>query len=243
MRSFFRFVLLALVLLVVALVSALTAMRFAIHGREVTVPDLFGKTPAEAARIADAEGLQATVERQYYSANVPEGRILSQLPPAGSQVRRGWQLRLSQSLGPQRLEIPSVLGQSERAAEMNILRRGLQLGTIAHLQQEGQQGQVISQSPPPNSNGVSGPKMSLLVTDAVQPAAFVMPSFAGQSLGAANSALQSVGLRVAAVNVAVQPGVSPAPTVVVSPGAVIVSQHPAPGEKVTQEVAVSLEVR
>ena len=40
MKSFFRLVLLALFLLVVALVSALTAMRLAIHGHEVAVPDL-----------------------------------------------------------------------------------------------------------------------------------------------------------------------------------------------------------
>ena len=72
MKSFFRFVLLALVLLVVALVSALTAMRFAIHGSEIAVPDLVGKTPAEARRIADAAGFQMEVERQYYSANIAE---------------------------------------------------------------------------------------------------------------------------------------------------------------------------
>ena len=95
---FFRFVLLALVLLVVALVSALTAMRFAIHGSEIAVPDLVGKTPAEARRIADAAGFQMEVERQYYSADVPEGKIVSQVPFRGrrcgaagrSESHRAW---------------------------------------------------------------------------------------------------------------------------------------------------------
>src|SRR5207253_2030003 len=124
MKSFFRFALLALMLLVVALLSALTAMRFAIHGREVAVPDLVGKTPTEARRIAEGSGLQVEVERQFYSPSVAEGRILSQLPPSGTQVRRGWQVRVAESLGPQRVEIPNVLGQTERAAEINIRRRG-----------------------------------------------------------------------------------------------------------------------
>ena len=35
---------LALVLVIVAMVSALTAMRFAIHGQEVAVPPLVGLT-------------------------------------------------------------------------------------------------------------------------------------------------------------------------------------------------------
>src|SRR5438034_11787733 len=81
MKSFFRLALLALMLLVVALLSALTAMRLAIHGREVAVPDLVGKTPVEARKIAEQSGLQMDVERQYYSANVPAGNVLSQLPP------------------------------------------------------------------------------------------------------------------------------------------------------------------
>ena len=95
MKSFFRFVLLALALLVVALVSALTAMRFAIHTREVAVPDLVGKAPAAARILAEQSGLQMDVERQYYSPNVPEGRILSQVPSAGVPVRRGWRIRVA----------------------------------------------------------------------------------------------------------------------------------------------------
>ncbi|PYX84377.1 MAG: penicillin-binding protein, partial [Acidobacteria bacterium] len=93
---------LVLVLLAVALVSALTAMRFAIHGREVVVPKLVGMTPAEADRTAQASGLLLEVERQYYSPNVPEGRVMSQVPAAGTKVRHGWQVRVAQSLGPQR---------------------------------------------------------------------------------------------------------------------------------------------
>ncbi len=42
MKSFFRFALIALVLLLVAMFSALMAMRFAIHGGEVSVPKLVG---------------------------------------------------------------------------------------------------------------------------------------------------------------------------------------------------------
>src|SRR5229473_6730917 len=89
MRSLLRFLWMALVLLIIALVSALAAMRLAIHGREVTVPDLRGKGPIEARRVADETGLAAQVESNYYSPTVPEGRVLSQMPAAGAVVRRG----------------------------------------------------------------------------------------------------------------------------------------------------------
>ena len=122
MKSFFRVALLALLLVIVALVSALTAMRFAIHGQEVAVPALVGLTPADAERAAAALGLQVQIERQYYSPQIPEGRITSQLPTPGTKVRRGWDLRVAQSLGPQRVAIPDVGGESERAAESTSLQ-------------------------------------------------------------------------------------------------------------------------
>jgi beta-lactam-binding protein with PASTA domain len=233
MKSFFRFVLLALVLLVVALFSALTAMRYAIHGREVEVPDLVGRSPAEARRIAQSRGFELEIERQYYSATVPEGRILSQLPPAGSVVRRGWQLRVAESLGPQRIQIPSVLGQSERAAEMNIQRRGLDISAIAEmLSSSVPQDQVLGQNPPPNASGVATPKISLLVAQPGPPRAFVMPNFVGQPLGTAKLILQTSGLRLGTVTDGSSTPPSSASGQPPPPASIIASQTPAPGEKV-----------
>jgi beta-lactam-binding protein with PASTA domain len=250
MRSFFRLVLRALLLLVVALVSALTAMQFAIHGREVIVPNFFGKTPAEAQKIAAQAGLPLEVERQYYSSTVPEGRILSQLPTSGTRVRRGWQVRVAESLGSQRVQIPSVLGESARAAEINIRRRGLDIGAVAQVAVPGTTGdQVLAQSPPPNASDVAAPKISLLVSDSNSAQAFVMPSFIGQSLVSATAALQDAGLHVGNVSAAPQipntssestPLSSPASS---SPTAVIVSQDPVQGQKVLSGSAVNFEVR
>jgi beta-lactam-binding protein with PASTA domain len=250
MKSFFRLILLALVLLVVALVSALTAMRLAIHGHEVAVPDLVGKSPAAARMIAEQSGLEINVERQYYSPSVAEGKILSQLPPAGSQVRRGWQVRVAESLGPQRVEIPNVTGQSERIANINILRRGLDVGAIAQMRlPDAPEGQVLSQAPPPNASGVSAPKISLLLAEPPLPQALVMPSFIGQPLGSVTLALQDAGLRLGTVTPAASSESSSPATLLVppasapSPASVIVSQNPAAGEKVTVGAAISFTVR
>jgi beta-lactam-binding protein with PASTA domain len=251
MRSFVRLFLLALVLVVVALVSALTAMRFAIHGREVNVPDLLGKTPYEARRLGETDGLQVEMERQYYSATVPEGRILSQVPVAGTQVRRGWQVRVAESLGPQRVAIPNVVGQSERAAELNIQRRSLDVGTIAMIALPGSTpDEVLSQSPVPNASGISVPKISLLVAQAPPTPAFVMPNFVGQTLGSVTTALQDAGIRLGKVSAASpQPNNSELGIAVglasASPlaSSVVVSQNPVPGQKIIAGASVDLQVR
>jgi PASTA domain len=130
MKSFLRLAFISLVLLVVAMASALLAMRFAIHGSEVAVPGVTGIAPGDAERAIAGVGLTLAIERQYYSVDVPEGKIISQMPVAGTKVRRGWQVRVAQSLGPQRVAIPDVLGESGRAADLNIRRRGLDIGGL-----------------------------------------------------------------------------------------------------------------
>ena len=259
-RNGLRYFLMALLLLVVALVSALTTMRLAIHVREVKVPDLRNKTPAEAKRAAEENGVSAQVDSNYYSAMVPEGRVLSQSPVAGTLVRRGWEVRLALSLGPQRVAIPQVVGQSDRAAAISIAERGLQLGATDNIVLPGTEaGQVIAQDPPANATDVSAPKISLLVAHAASPQAFVMPSFIGQPLGSVTTTLQNAGFAVGKVTMAPQAAAMPSgnttskpasPAIPVtpiqpaaSPASIVVSQEPAPGQKVLAGAAINFVVK
>jgi beta-lactam-binding protein with PASTA domain len=213
MRSFFRYVLMALFLVTVFLVSALTSMRLAIHGREASVPKVTGMLPAEAQRAALTSGLLLEVEDRFYSPDVPEGRILSQLPPPGTDVRRGWKIRVAESLGPQRVAIPNLIGQSTRAAEINLAQRGLQVG-------------------------VASPKVGLLLTASPEnePATFVMPDFVGQRFGTATSAIAEGGFKLGAVTVFLQPG---SPLATDKPSKLkpiatdtVIAQTPAAGQKI-----------
>jgi eukaryotic-like serine/threonine-protein kinase len=218
MRSAFRFAMLALVLMIVAMVSGLTAMRLAIHGQEVAVPPLVGLSPTEAEKAASNLGLQISVERQYYSPQIPEGRIMSQLPLPGTKVRRGWQVRLAQSLGPTRVAIPDVTGQSEHAAELNIRRRGLDISSMAAVEAAGiPADQVLAQDPMANATQLAAPKISLLVTSAGTPQVFVMPNFVGQPLGSVNRTLQDAGFRLGNVNVAVPAPAAPNQSITEAP--------------------------
>ncbi len=196
MKPLFRFAMMALVLVVVALVSALTAMRFAIHGQEVEVPAIVGKTPVEAERAVAGLGLQIEVERQYYSPQIPEGRIMTQMPPPGTKVRRGWAVRVARSLGPQRVVIPDVTKQSERAAEWNIQRRGLEVASTAEMQLPGTPAdKVLAQSPPANASQVEAPRTSLLVTVSGRSARICDAEFCGTAFGHCQPRAAGCGLQ------------------------------------------------
>ena len=249
MKSFFRFLLLGLILATVALISALTSMRLAIHGRQMAVPSLVGLSPEEATRRADESGLRVEVEQKYYSPNVPAGKIVSQAPEPGAQVRRGWRVLIAESLGPQRVSPPDVVGQTERAAEINIRRRGLQVSEVAIVSMPGQEfGKVIAQNPPANAGNVVSPNVSLLAAAQSVAASYVMPNLAGSTLASATQALKDAGMHVGAVSaVSIAPDANPSspppPAAPAGPASIIVSQSPAPGQRVQEGASINFEVR
>jgi beta-lactam-binding protein with PASTA domain len=255
-----------LLLITVALVSALVTMRVALHAREVRVPNLHGRTPAEARRLAEQDGLTAQVDRQYYSATVPEGRIISQTPAEGSVVRRGWNLRFAVSLGPQRVTIPQVVGQSQRAAGITLQQRGLDIAFSEVNVPGTTPGQVLAQDPPANATDVAAPKVNLIVAGDAAPKAYVMPSFLGRPLGSVALAIKNAAFTLGKVTPADQtaPSVSPGPAGtpgqtsqqpapvqsaspsvanVSSPAAIIVAQQPAPGQRILAGAEIRFTVR
>jgi len=234
MKRLVEVMLLALVLVAVAMSSALTAMRLAIHGRQVRVPSVVGMSLVEARKAAASSGLLLEREGGFYSREVTEGRVLSQIPAAGTLVRRGWQVRVAESLGAQRTAVPDLLHQSQRAAELNIARRGLDVGTVAVAHIPGEPpDQVVAQSPPPNAQGAASPKINLLVTVSAEPAALIMPSFVGRQLADVTRTIQDAGLRVAVVNNV------PTPTL---PSGTVLKQSPGGGQKVAPGAPVTLDV-
>ncbi|SEG33794.1 PASTA domain, binds beta-lactams [Bryocella elongata] len=217
MKRKIQFVFTVLCMLVVMLVSAALTLRVALHGHEVTVPDLAGETIPEASTSALRSGVDLYIQNKYYSTTVPAGRVLSQAPASGSRVRHGWQVRVTVSLGPQEVTIPNVVGLPVREASMAVRRDQLDLGTLAHLDAPGDPEMVLAQTPPPNA-GVDQPRVSLLLSSnaANASSAFVMPSFAGMGFPAANRAAIALGLRVAAIGEMPQP--QPTPQVAGTPG-------------------------
>ena len=261
MKRYLKFALAGLAMFVVALVAAFTSMRLAIHGREVDVPKLEGLSDDAAAAAVRSLGLNLSVENRFYSAGVQANHVLSQSPAPGTLVRRGGQVRVTESLGGQQTQIPEVIGQTERPATLVLKRLQLELGASAHLPAPGQPGIVLAQSPPPNSGAYFGPRVSVLVADAENAApvqAYIMPSLIGLTVSAASQKLSTVGLHITSAtdptfvapetvtvpdpnaDPAIPPTVAPSVPPPVSAAGVISWQTPAAGHRVTRGDAIRL---
>ena len=244
MRRFFRWLVRALVLIVVFMASALTAMRFAIHGRQTNVPKVVGLTSHDAENILESSGLVLDRADRFYSSEVPAGRIVSQVPSPGEKVRRGWHVRVAESMGPQRVTIPDLTGDSERSAEINIRRRGLELGTMAVASiPDATPDQIVAQSPPANAVNVSAPKVSMLVAATEDRKSYVMPDLRGNTEDQAVNAIVGTGLRVGSITTQPPPGVDAnSPETLPGGTRMVVKTVPGAGQRVWDGQAIALEV-
>jgi beta-lactam-binding protein with PASTA domain len=267
-QNFFQGAVVLLGLVLVALISAVTTMQFAIHGAEVRVPALKEMTVAEARSQTSGLGLNLEVDNRYYSSDVAAGHILSQSPTPGAVVRREWRVRVAESLGPQKVEVPNVVGSQERSAALNLRRVGLEAGMVAQLPDgKAEAGTVLAQDPPARAQGIEKPSINLLVAaaDDSPPDGFVMPDLTGLPIVTAQSLLTRVGIKFGepryqdvqippvpsvgyasitapSLVAAAPPAIAPAPARPTAlPGAVL-SQSPPAGYRVDVGAMVSLTV-
>ena len=113
----FRIGLLVFVLAAAAFLSAVTAMRFAIQGREVDMPNLVGKSSAEALAILQGRGLQLKIADRVYS-DLPLNAVVRQSPPAGEHMKISQDAHAVLSLGSQNVTTPCFgRGKPARGAD------------------------------------------------------------------------------------------------------------------------------
>jgi beta-lactam-binding protein with PASTA domain len=236
MKRFFHLLLGAMAMLAVALISAFISMRLAIHGREVEIPNLAGLTLAEASQAASSRGLNLNLENRFYAPNVAPGRILAQSPAPGVTVRREWTVRVTESLGPQKVSVPDLIGQRERPASILMRRLSLDLGTVAQMPADSETGIILAQSPAPNASGIDRPRVSLLLSapEAPDSDAFVMPSLTGLTLAGAAARAASVGLHIASLEDVSTPAPAPSGNPSSAPATVTVTPPVTPGTVVDQ---------
>src|SRR5437773_12120272 len=110
-----RLTLLVFILASAAFLSAITAMRIAIHGREVTMLNLVGLNVSEASRILQSRGLLLRVADSIYS-DQPINAVVRQTPPSGLMMKVSQQAHVALSLGHRLWTSPHLAGNSLWAA-------------------------------------------------------------------------------------------------------------------------------
>lgn len=233
-RTVFRLLFLAAVLMTVFVISMIATIKFTIHGRQETLPNLVGMPVDQARNTVRALGLDLDVEDRLYSDKVAADAVVSQMPAPGTSIKPRQHVHVLLSLGSQKVSVPDLVGRSLRAARITAVERGLTIGDVASLYwPQDQPYHVVAQDPPPATTDLQSPAVNFLVSLGPTPLAYLCPDFQGQPAGMVRSQLQQAGFQ----NIKV--------TQVEAPGAVqgnIVQQLPLPGSKVTPDTVFEFQV-
>jgi eukaryotic-like serine/threonine-protein kinase len=213
-------------------IFAVLAARVAVRARDVSVPDLMGRSVNEATSLTSELELQMTVdETRRPDAKVPAGHVIGQEPPPGSSSRRQRSVRVWLSSGPRIARAPALVGESQRAAEIRIVQDGLQPGPVAEIRSALYPPDVVvAQDPSP---GVQTTDVRLLVNRGEDRASYVMPDLIGVEGARAADILRGQGFRVSITAQSVATGLPPG---------IVTRQSPAGGYQVHPGDAITIEV-
>ncbi len=134
----------------------------------VIVPDVERRSLLEARLLIDQARLRIGDLREAFDEQVKGGFVIEQDPQPGARVERGRGINLTVSKGPQRLDMPNLVGQPLSDARRLLQDMGVTLSEVRATTATGMApGIVVEQSPRPG--------VRIRATDAVSVTVTVRP--------------------------------------------------------------------
>jgi serine/threonine-protein kinase len=160
------------------------------------VPDIRGVGIASVQEVLDEWGFVLGPVDSLLHPTVPEDVILGQSPLPGQVARPGSPVRVTISLGPQRLGVPDVIGLNESRARVVLETSGFMVRADT-TESEEPRGRVVEVTPAAGEQVVMPGQVRLLVS--AGPPLITMPFVLGLPEEEAIMLLDSLGLLVGPV--------------------------------------------
>lgn len=163
----------------------------------VELPELVGLETDRARERVTALGLTYEASSEVYHAQAAAGLVLAQSPLPGQLARPGAPVRVTVSLGPQRVTVPDVRGLSERQARIIIEQLGFTT-TIVSQDAPVRSGQVLRTAPAAGTELAVPTEVELIVSRGFDVAA--VPDLLGRHAEDVEDILDELGLRLGVVS-------------------------------------------
>ncbi len=202
----------SIVLSIILLASlAFWGIRNFLHVPDVTVPNIEGLPLSEAIAELRSRGLNYTLTDHVFHASIPVNHVVYQNPIPNTKVKRGREIILTISGGPEYVLVPEVVGLEERQARINIEQMGLLADIVTEYSETVEAGRVIRQTPL-GGNLLKGETVTVFISSG--PRTVEVPNIIGLSVEQARESLRSLNLSVRYVSWEVPQGNSPSGIVI-----------------------------
>lgn len=161
------------------------------------VPELSGRTVAEAQSDLTARSLVLGNRSTAYSESIPVGKIISSDPDTGTPLARDKTVNIVVSKGRQPIVVPTVTGKTEADATKALTAANLAVARSDAFSDSVVAGSVISQDP---NTGTLFRNDKIAIVVSKGPEMIVIPRVRGESLGSASRKLEAAGFAVDVVH-------------------------------------------
>ncbi|HHV72240.1 MAG TPA: Stk1 family PASTA domain-containing Ser/Thr kinase [Clostridia bacterium] len=200
----------------------------------VEVPDLIGKTLAEAQELLAKEKLSLSIIREEYSKELPAQSILYQDPAPKETVKQGRTVQVIVSRGPKIIKVEDVTNKPLRDAKVILNGQNLEIGKISYsYHPEIPAEYVIEQNPKNGTDVLEGTEVDLKVSKGSEEVLIEVPNFLNQPLDNVLKEIENLGLKVGRIDQQVNSTVQ---------AGRVISQSVQPGEKVAAGKIIDLTV-
>ncbi|MGD9042831.1 MAG: PASTA domain-containing protein [Desulfobacterales bacterium] len=222
-----------LVFIFAAGISAYLTLTLIIKsGDTVIVPDLEGKDVVYALELLTELELNTKVKGSEYTADIPKNYVVFQQPQAGAEIKKGRDVKIILSKGPQTVSMPILLSLSVQQANIILDENGICQGKLSSTYSKTiQKDHIIAQVPSQGTMISRGECTDLLISKGPRPRAFMMPDLVGLTIEDALQSIESVKLVIGEIKSSYQKN---------KPRNIIVKQTPISGQRVLSASTVSL---
>jgi len=200
------------------------------------VPDVVGLTREEAEAAITASGFVVDQWIGEPSETVPEGVVMEQDPPAGTELLVGSSVDLVVSTGSSTTQctVPDIVGMAQADAETAILGAGLTVGNVdTQPSAIVPVGHVISQNPPAGESRPQNSPVNFVISTGVTPDVCIVPDLINMPRADAIAAIDAALLVLGTENELA--------SVTVPQGSVMM-QSPAAGTEVASGTEVNITI-
>jgi serine/threonine-protein kinase len=162
--------------------------------KEVTVPDLTNKTPAEAKTALEALNLKYERGGDRNDPAIEKDRVCAQEPAALAKAKEGDTVMVYVSSGKETAEVPNVIDQSEDAAYQILKDAGFEVGYGVAENNDKPAGTVIRQNP--TSGGSAEKGSTVTITLSLGPEEVAVPNLIGLTYQEAVDKVQDANLKI-----------------------------------------------
>jgi serine/threonine-protein kinase len=136
---------------------------------ELVLPDFSDQGLSEATIKLSELGLRIGDVKSEEHATIAADKIISTLPPAGANVKKGDVITVVLSRGVETIKVPSLIGKSLSTAKRLIEDSNFVVGDVSwEVSTEYNVGIVIRQSPNAGQMAKKGSKINLIVATVLE---------------------------------------------------------------------------